>query len=322
MILDRIETAYRNSVYTRTDETKAIYYFSHEDFPGLEKRPLAIHSSKGHRLQGYFYQYPDPKPKRIIVFDHGMGSGHRGYMKEIELLAKEGYLVFAYDHTGYMDSGGEDTGGFSQSLMDLDDVLTTLKKKEAYRGFEFSVVGHDWGGFAALNISKLHPDISRIVSISGYISVETMMKEKLGSFYKKIYIKEKSQHPNYLRLKDYMRFHAVRSLMRSRSRILIIHSSDDKVVSCRKHFDVMREALAGYANITFLQVSGKGHYPHRAASAVKYRESFFKKYRRALKKNLLETERDMELFSEQFDWNFMTEQDMNVWARIFKTLEA
>ena len=60
MILDQIETAYRNEFYARTDETKAIYYFSHEDFPGLEKKPLAIHSSKGHRLQGYSITIPIP----------------------------------------------------------------------------------------------------------------------------------------------------------------------------------------------------------------------------------------------------------------------
>ena len=321
MILDRVEAAYRNAVYTRVDETKAIRYFSYEDFPGLEKKALAIHSSKGHRLQGYFYQYPNPKPKKMIVFDHGMGSGHRGYMKEIELLANRGFLVFAYDHTGYMDSGGEETGGFSQSLMDLDDVLTALKKKEAFKDFDISVIGHSWGGFAALNISKLHPDISHIVAISGYISVESIMKQHLGIFYKKIYQKEKAQHPNYLRLKDYMRSHAVRSLKRAKGKVLVIHSSDDKIVSCKKHFNVMREALAGYSNISFLEVHGKGHNPNYTKSAARYKVKFIKAYQRALKRNLFETERDEERFADRFDWDFMTAQDLEVWEKIFKALE-
>jgi pimeloyl-ACP methyl ester carboxylesterase len=322
MILDRVEAAYKNAVCARVDETKAIRYFSNEDFPGLEKKALAIHSSKGHRLQGYFYQYPNPKPKKMIVFDHGMGSGHRGYMKEIELLAKRGYLVFAYDHTGCMDSGGEETGGFSQSLMDLDDVLTALKKKEAYKDFDISVVGHSWGGFAALNISKLHPDVSHIVAIAGYISVESIMKQRLGIFHKKIYQREKAQHPNYLRLKDYMRAHAVRTLRRSKARVLVIHSSNDRVVSFQRHFCVMREALAGYSNISFMEVAGKGHNPNYTRSAVRYKAKFFRAYRRALRRNLFETERDEELFADRFDWDFMTEQDMEVWAKIFETLEA
>lgn len=315
MIWNKIETAYIDSVYARVDETKAIFYFSNEDFPGLEKHPLAIHSSKGHRLQGYFYHYPNPKPNRIVVFEHGMGSGHRGYMKEIEILARHGYLVFAYDHTGCMESGGEDTGGFSQSLVDLNDVLTALKKQKEYKDYDFSVVGHSWGGYSALNISKLHPDISHIVAISGYISVEAILRQVLGIFYRKIYRKERAK------FSEYVRFHAVRTLARTKSKVLVIQSSDDKKVHSDKHFDVMRKALAGYENITFWQVSGKGHFPHYTEEAVRYKSEFFKMYRHALKTNLLETERDKELFAERFDWDYMTKQDMDVWARILAALD-
>ena len=314
MIFDKIETAYMDAVYARVDETKAVFYFSSEDFPGLEKEPLVLRSSKGHRLQGYFYSYPNPKPGRLVVFEHGLGSGHRGYMKEIEILAKRGFLVFAYDHTGCMESGGEETGGFSQSLRDLDDVLTALKKQCPDRSI--AVVGHSWGGFSALNISKFHPDVSHIVAISGFISVEAILKQTLGIFYKKIYNREKKKQP------DYMRCHAIRTLARSKSKVLIIHSSDDKIVKCKRHFDVMRKALAGYENINFLEVSRKRHNPNYTRAAVKYKDKFFKTYKRALKRNYFETERDEELFAERFDWDRMTEQDMTVWESIFEALEA
>ncbi len=314
MIFDKIETAYKDAVYARVDERKAVFYFSSEDFPGLEKQPLVLRSSKGHRLQGYFYRYPNPKSGRIVVFEHGMGSGHRGYMKEIEILAKRGYLVFAYDHTGCMESGGEETGGFSQSLRDLDDVLTALKKQ--YPGYGISVVGHSWGGFSALNISKFHPDVSHIVAISGFISVEAILKQTLGIFHAKIYRKEKQNQP------DYVRCHAVRTLARSKSKVLIIHSSDDKTVKYKRHFDVMRKALAGYENITFQAVSGKRHNPNYTEDAVKYKDKFFKTYKRALRRNLFETERDEELFAARFDWDRMTAQDMTVWEKIFEALEA
>ena len=316
MIWNQIEAAYRNAVHARVDETKAIFYFSSEDFPGLKKQPLAIHSSKGHRLQGYFYSYPDPKPGRIVVFEHGMGSGPRGYMKEIEILAKNGYLVFAYDHTGCMESGGEETGGFAQSLTDLNDVLRALKKNPDYRKYDFSVVGHSWGAFSALNVTKLHPDVSHIIAISGFVSVKAIMKQSLGIFYRRLYRKEREKNP------DGMRPHAVRSLMRAKGKVLVIHSTDDKTVSFKKHFCVMREALAGYENINFLPVSGKGHNPNYTEAAVRYKDQFFKAYRRALKKNLFETERDMELFAERFDWDAMTQQDMTVWEKILATLEA
>ena len=316
MILKKIEEAYRSAIYTRADATKAIFYFSAEDFEGLEKESFAVRSQKGHRLQGYFYSYPNPKPNRLIVFEHGMGSGHRGYMKEIEVLARAGYLVYAYDHTGCMESGGEVTGGFSQSLMDLDDVLTALEKHEEYQNYDISVVGHSWGGFSALNIAEFHPKISHIVAMAGFISVEQILKQFLGVFYKKIYEEEKKENPAY------MTADAVRALSRAKTKALIIHSEDDQTVSCKKHFDVMKKALVGRENITFWKVSGKGHNPNYTADAVKYQDDFFKRYQKALKNGMLETDREKEVFAAQFDWNRMTAQDMTVWERIFQVLES
>ena len=279
MIWNRIEEAYQNAVYTRVEETKAVFYFSKDNFEGLSQSPFMVRSSKGHRLQGYFYSYPDPQPDRIVIFEHGMGSGHRGYMKEIELLAKAGYLVYAYDHTGCMESGGETTGGFS-----------------------------------ALNIAAIHPEVKKVVAISGFISPEKILKQTLGIFYQRIYNKEKKKNPRY------MKFDALNSLHRSKAQTLIIHSDDDPVVSCKKHFDVMHKAFVGYENITFWKVSGKGHNPNYTADAVKYKDAFFKRYRKALKTGALETDRDKERFAEQFDWDRMTEQDPAVWERILEML--
>ena len=75
-----------------------------------------------------------------------------------------------------------------------------------------------------------------------------------------------------------MKYSALHSLLRTKSKVLIIHSDDDKVVSCKKHFDVMHKALVGYENITFWKVSGKGHNPNYTADAVKYKDAFFKRY--------------------------------------------
>ena len=314
MIWNRIEEAYQNAVYTRVEETKAVFYFSKDNFEGLSQSPFMVRSSKEHRLQGYFYSYPDPQPDRIVIFEHGMGSGHRGYMKEIELLAKAGYLVYAYDHTGCMESGGETTGGFSQSLMDLDDVMNAFLKHETYHHYQFFVVGHSWGGFSALNIAAIHPEVKKVVAISGFISPEKILKQTLGIFYQRIYNKEKKKNPRY------MKFDALNSLHRSKAQTLIIHSDDDPVVSCKKHFDVMHKAFVGYENITFWKVSGKGHNPNYTADAVKYKDAFFKRYRKALKTGALETDRDKERFAEQFDWDRMTEQDPAVWERILEML--
>ena len=105
MIFEKqIVNLYREMAYTRCDDNGMAYYFSAEDFPGLQKESYPFRSLKGYRLQGYLYHYDHPQEGRLVVFDHGFGGGHRSYMKEIEKLCKHGFLVFAYDHTGCMES--------------------------------------------------------------------------------------------------------------------------------------------------------------------------------------------------------------------------
>ena len=124
MIFEKqVLAAYRAMAYTRCDDTGVAYYFSAKDFPTLFAEEYDFTSSRGDLLRGFLYSYPEKNPSRLVVFDHGFGGGHLSYMKEIELLARRGYLVFAYDHTGCMRSGGESPNGMAQSLSDLNDAL-------------------------------------------------------------------------------------------------------------------------------------------------------------------------------------------------------
>lgn len=308
-----IEKIYQQAVCSRADENGAIFYFSAADFEGLQKEPYSFRSSDGHLLQGYFYTYGKAVPNRIVVFDHGMGSGHRGYMKEIELLAREGYRVFAYDHTGCMESGGEDTGGFPQSLKDLNDALSALKAD--YPNHTFSVVGHSWGAFSTLNIAAFHPDVKHLVAMAGFVSVEQVLKQFFGVFSKKLYQKILAKEPQFAAV------HAAESLKKTDAKVLVIHSEDDPTVRCALHFDVLQNALREQKNVTFLKVQGKGHNPNYTADAVTYKDAFFKTYQKAMKKGF-KTEEEKEAFKNSFDWERMTAQDETLWEAIFETLKA
>ena len=114
---------YESQFLNRCDDHGLAHYFSHTDFPGLRQQPFDFKSSLGHQMKGWFYCYDEIIPGRVVVFDHGFGGGHRSYMKEIEKLCRHGYLVYTYDHTGCMESGGENPRGLAQSLRDLNDAL-------------------------------------------------------------------------------------------------------------------------------------------------------------------------------------------------------
>ena len=315
----KIEKFYKQNVYSRADDNGNLYYFSEKDFEGLEKENYPFVSSLGLKLSGCFYYYHNFKPGRIVIFDHGMGGGHRSYMKEIELLARAGYLVFTYDHTGCMESEGESTGGFVQSLIDLNDAIFALKSDENYKNFDFSVVGHSWGAFATLNIAKYHPDVKHLIAMSGFISVSEILKQYFGgvlSFaYDKIYSSTLNECP------DFVKVNAIDSLASTDANVLIIHSKDDKTVSYKRNFLALKNALSDMPNVEFLTVDKKGHNPNYTVEASRYTAKTLKIYKKYLKKKLLNTEIEKSAFKDKFDWNKMTEQDFRVWEKIIKTLE-
>lgn len=316
----QIEKAYKDQLFTRQDETKDIFYFSAKDFDGLQQRAFSFSAIEGHTLQGCFYHYDAPTERRVIIFDHGMGCGHRAYMKEIEMLARHGYLVFAYDHTGCAESAGESTGGFAQSLSDLDACITALKNDEEYSDLEISVVGHSWGAFAAMNICAIHPEITHIVAISGFISVGAILSQNfsgpLSLFYKPIYELEKASNPRYVH------YRAEESLKGTDAKVLIIHSTDDKIVKAANHYNILRYTLTARPNVRFLTVNHKGHNPNYTVDAVDYKDAFFAELKEKRKKKLLASDEEKELFAESFDWHRMTAQDDKIWAEIFRTLDA
>ena len=311
---------YRSNLFIRNDNPNGIFYFSEKDFPGLQAHPYSFLSSMGHTLKGYFYCYASPIPDRLVVFDHGMGNGHRAYFREIECLAKAGYLVYSYDHTGCMESGGESTNGFAQSLHDLDDCMKALKAETALAGRSIAVMGHSWGGFSTMNIAALHEEITHVVSMSGFVSVKRIMDQTfpglLKGAVKSMYRLEQRVNPGYAD------FDAVESLGKTKAKVLLIASSDDKVVKKEHHFEVLQRELSGKENIRFLLTCQKGHNPSYTCDAVRYKDEFFAAFQKARKKKKLETAGQQESFMAAYDWYRMTEQDEAVWTEILRTLKT
>lgn len=318
--MNLIEKQYRSNLFIRNDNPNGIFYFTAADFPGLQAKAYGFRSQAGHDLKGWFYYYENPRPGRLVVFDHGMGNGHRAYLREIERLAKAGFLVYSYDHTGCMESGGEGTNGFSQSLKDLDDCITAIKQEPALQDRTISVMGHSWGGFSTMNIAALHPQITHVVSMSGFVSVRRMIAQimpgLLKGMQKPLYELESRANPGYVG------FDAVQTLGSTGAKVLLIASSDDKVVQKAHHFDVLQSALAGRENIRFLLTEHKGHNPSYTCDAVRYKDDFFAQFQKQVKKKKLQTKEQQQAFMAAFDWVRMTEQDEAVWAQILDHLNT
>ncbi len=314
----QVLNVYKGMMHTRCDDTETVFYFSAADFSGLKQEAYAFRASAGHTLQGYLYSYEHPIEGRLLVFDHGLGGGHRAYMREIEMLCRHGYLVFSYDHTGCMESGGESTNGLSQSLCDLNDCINTIKSDARFSGRTISVMGHSWGAFSTLNITALHPEITHIVAMCGFVSVEEMVNSLftglLKGYRKAVLALERESNPKFFA------FHAVESLSKSNVKALLIYSEDDAL--CRRtHYDILKAGLDGKENVRFLLEKQKGHNPNYTAHAVGLLGEFSGARAKLLRKKKL-TKEEKERFVASYDWEQMTEQDEAVWKEILAHLDA
>lgn len=316
----RIQNRYHAALFRRADLADDVKYFSVTDFVGLIREEYKFHSHAGNVLSGQFYFYGKPRDGRLVVFDHGMGNGgHRAYLREIEVLARAGYKVFAYDHTGCAESEGESLNGLAQSLSDLDACLEVLRADEKYSSCKLSVIGHSWGGYSALNILALHPYIAHVIAISGFISVRDMHKQIFSgflSFYRDVaYDIERKANPKYAD------FNAVDTLKDTDSQVLIIASDNDGVVKTKRHYNKLRKKLRDKENIRFMTVKGRAHNPNYTHAAIAYKKEFTKRLAKMRKRGLLDTSDRKQAFIDGVDWFRMTEQDVDVWREILQTLE-
>ena len=320
MIFERkILDIYKKKLLRRLDDDGSVFYFGKEDFEGLEADNCSFLGEKGQRLYGHFYYRGKRRSDRLIMLDHGMGCGHVGYMREIDEITRRGYTVFTYDHTGTRRSEGNHIGGFSQSLSDLDHAIKYVRSQNEYKYAQISVIGHSWGGFSTLNIAALHPEISHVVALSPYISPKAIQEQVTRGFLKfyreAIYKLEADASPSYVH------FDGRESLGRASTKALIIHSRDDSTCLFDNHFVKLKEALGDAKHVEFLALDGKKHHPHYTTNAVNMRSKYNSALKKKRKKKELVERRELESFAASYDWWKMTEQDEDVWQRIFEFLE-
>lgn len=312
-----ITKIYKRKLLVRYDPDGTKLYFSPSDFE-LSGEPFAFSGDKGQRLQGYFYRRGDVSQNRMIVFDHGMGCGHKAYIAEISEICSRGYEVFTYDHTGTLESGGEHIGGFTQSLVDLDVAISAIKQAGKTAGRKITVIGHSWGGYAAMNIPAYHRDIDSIVALSGFISASEMLKTVLGKMQKHL--------PHLLSLEEesfgkYAHADARNSLrLAEDTRALIIHSRDDSVCPF-SHFENLRDAVGEGKNVSFLAVDKKNHNPNYTCDAVACCGEMFQELTRLKKQKRLNCDEEKAAFITRWDWRRITAQDTALWEQIFQFIE-
>ena len=206
------------------------YNYEHyqEDYPREE---VSFYSGKN-RLRGFLYG--DQKADRLLMFSHGLGSGHENYINEIIYMVDAGYLVFAYDGTGSGQSEGDSTIGTLQSALDLDAAFDYIASSDALRNIPIYLMGHSWGGFAAAEALGRHENIVAAVVLAGYAypvdlildQGSQMLGRDISGMKPFFYMSQLITYGP----KNFMR-NAVDSINSTDTPILLVHGNQDPMIS-------------------------------------------------------------------------------------------
>lgn len=302
-----IVDTYKKNFLQRYDKDAAIPYYSPEDFPGLVCEEGVFRGGFGADVRYYFYGFPGYEAGKLILFCPGMGPGHAAYLAEIVTLCRAGLRVLTLDYTGCGASGGERLPSVNAPARDAMGLLELLRPEA-----EIIPVGHSLGGYTALNLARMLPEVRRAVVISGFVDIVDEMTGFLkfrplawpvGRFERKL-DPELGDHGNlsYLRTTE--------------DWLLWIHSTDDPMVNYRRNAG--RVAKAGNPNIRLITAEGKKHNPQYTSEALRKMNEWIGGYNRFLSENKTASPEERKAYFADKPIGGMTEQDPEVWGEILK----
>ena len=297
--------AIKKSMACRYDGAPNLRYFTPADF-GMKCEPFSFKSGKwllrGERV------FPEGEPKALLVFFHGLGAGHSAYTQEICALAKQGYLVYAYDNTGCMTSEGDVARFFPQSLLDQEAFFSYLDEQEKVRDLPRYAAGHSWGGFTALGALDERYHVQKVVCISGFLSVASIVfdvQPKLAKFEKWF---RKAMKIGYGK---YGNIDMLDMIDASNARVLYVAGENDPMVRVRISYDELNKRFQKQKRVETLLVPDALHQPYWTLEAQAYYHKIKKEH------HLFEPTFDN---SFAVDYSKLNEDEPKVMAAIFDFL--
>ncbi len=137
----------------------------------------------------FFQKWVAPKAKSALIISHGLGEHSGRYGNLINTLEGRNISVYALDHRGHGNSGGE--RGHVESFMDFiyDLKLFTDFVREENGGNKVGLLGHSMGGVIATKYALTYPeDLAGLILSSAAVMLATEVpgwKTSLANFLSK-----------------------------------------------------------------------------------------------------------------------------------------
>lgn len=311
-----------NDNFGRRYESDELILRRTTEFEGLNAQRYTFPSNNGQQLVGYTYDKGIENPKGLVIIAHGFGGGgHNWYMDVADYLASNGYAVFAYDATGYDESGGRSVEGLPQGIIDLEYAIRFIKETSEFNDLPIMLFGHSWGAYSAGSVLNIYPDIRAVAMVAGFNESKVLLKEEgtrmagdiMGVIVPYISLIEKTKFGQYASYSCLDGFEA------STAGVMILHSSDDPVISIENNYNVFYDRYKDSQRITFVKYEDRGHnYVYYSDYARQYTDTFNSKYDEYVNSLDKEVSPEMkqEYYNKSLDKQLMFELDKELMQKI------
>ena len=292
----------------RFDGAPTLPYWRAKDL-GVKEERFSFYTQHHWKLSGSRYYVKGKDYKGLIVFFHGLGDGRASYIKTICQLAKEGYLVYAYDNTGCMESEGNEIYSFEHTLIDQKYFFEFLDKDPKAQGLKRYAIGHSWGGYSVAVSAKKEYKIQKIVDIAGFNSAIDVTMRNIP---KSLQILRPFVWLNFkFASGKYGCIPATKVLKGSSCKFLYIQGDKDTDVLLEDGYGPLYKEFKNNKRFSFIIEKGRGHSVYKSIEAEEY-------VKKIIKEGITQTSvtKDIEM-----DLVKATEENKELWKKIFSFLD-
>jgi uncharacterized protein len=175
---------------------------------------VVFKSSNGNKLNGWFLKPKNVAPTMTLLHLHGNAGFMINQYQAIVPLLKNGFQIFMFDYSGFGFSEGEATR--ENVLPDALSALDYLKERPEVKNTKVVLYGQSYGGFLSATVaSQREKDIDGAVIEGGFSSYKDIAAKTI---------------PVLGRVLTKQGYSATASIKNYHKPLLVIHSTEDKVV--------------------------------------------------------------------------------------------
>ncbi len=259
----KIDRAHQEQ-FKRADyhEYTQISSFSYLDFASCYPREVMCFPSEQHMLNGFLYGVNNKKG--LIIISSGHRNSTEASLQNMKYFVDHGWMVLCYDYTGYYNSEGKDMIDYTQSVRDLNAVLSYIENSDRFHKIPLLLYGHSLGAYVSTAVLAFHHKICAVVTASGFDKPTEQWAYSVKRFSGKLGVILGPMAALYLRVvfgKDTVRFSAVSGINSSNIPILVISGTTDVYYGGKSPIYIKKNEITN-SNCRFMLMDRKAHNGH------------------------------------------------------------